>query len=135
MLFRSSQTANSFPSSKVYVAALGVYNLQFSLQLENTDSQLQDVNIWLGKNGSPESNSNTLVSVPNKHGSVNGHGVAAWNFYLEYTALTDYFELYWLTDDTNVQIKHEAGFGTAPNDVPEIPSIILTVTFVSALFT
>jgi hypothetical protein len=46
----------------------------------------------------------------------------------------DYFELYWLTDDTNVQLKTEAAFGVAPNNVPVIPSVILTVTFVSALF-
>jgi hypothetical protein len=128
-VFIGSQTANSFPSSRVYVAALGVYNLQFSLQLENTDSQLQDVNIWLGKNGSPESNSNTLVSVPNKHGSVNGHGVAAWNFYLEYTALTDYFELYWSTSSTLVSIPNYAAAAPAP----ATPSVILTMQFVSRL--
>lgn len=128
-VFIGSQTANSFPSSRVYVTGLGVYNLQFSLQLENTDSQLQDVNIWLRKNGANEANSNTLVSVPNKHGAVNGHGVAAWNFYLEYTALTDYFELYWSTSSTSVSIPAYAAAAPAP----ATPSVILTMQFVSRL--
>ena len=56
--------------------------------------------------------------------------IAAWNFVLPMQA-GDYFQLMWSVDDTNIQLKAVAA--AAP--VPAIPSVILTVTFVSALAT
>jgi hypothetical protein len=128
-VYIGSNTANVFPDSRIFAQHLGVYNLQFSLQLENTDSQIQDVSIWLRKNGSNEANSNTKLSVPNKHGSVNGAAVAAWNFFLEYTATTDYYELCWLTTSTAVSLPTT----TAAAPAPGTPSVILTMQFVSRI--
>lgn len=128
-VFIGATNTNSFPSSRIYAPNLGVYNLQFSLQLENTDSQDHDINLWLRKNGSNEPNSNTLLAVPSKHGSVNGHIVAAWNFFLEYTNADDYFELVWASDSTLVSIPFYAAVAPAP----ATPSVILTMHFVSRL--
>ena len=126
-VYIGSATANSFPSSRIYAANLGVYNLQFSLQLENSDSTDRDVNIWLRKNGVNEANSNTLLAVPSRHGSVNGHGVAAWNFLLEYATAGDYFELCWSAENTLVSMPTYA----AATPAPATPSVILTMQFVS----
>lgn len=128
-IFIGGPTGNAFPDSKIYAVNPGLYNLQFSLQLKCTDSQLQDVNIWLRKNNTNVVNSNTLMSVPNKHGAVDGHTVAAWNFFVSYSAITDYYELVWSASSTLVSIPAAAAVAPAP----ATPSVILTMQFVSRL--
>lgn len=130
-IYVGSNTASVFPSSRIYALEFGLYNLQFSLQLKNTNTQEQDVNIWLRKNGvNPGvANSNTFVSVVNKHGGIDGHSVAAWNFFVDYTATNDYYELMWSTNSTLVSIPASA----AASPAPATPSVILTMQFVSAL--
>jgi hypothetical protein len=106
----------------------GVFNIQFSFQFRNLSSSDQDVYIWFRKNGQTSSddipNSNTLVSVPAKHGSgTPGHTVAAWNLFVQATA-NDYFQIVWATSDkTNVSMEYipPTPFG------PGSPSSILTV--------
>jgi hypothetical protein len=56
----------------------------------------------------------------------NSEIVAAWNFVLVLKA-GDYFELAWQSSDTNVVIPYVAASG----NIPAIPSIILTVSWVS----
>lgn len=129
-VFIGSKTANTFPSSRIYAPSLGIYNMQFSLQLENTDSADHDVNIWLRYNGSNVADSNTLVSVPSKHGTnIPGHAVAAWNFFLPYADANDYYELFWSASNTAVSIPTYAAAAPAP----ATPSVILTMQFVSRL--
>jgi hypothetical protein len=106
----------------------GVFNIQFSFQFRNLSSSDQDVYVWFRKNGQTSSddipNSNTLVSVPAKHGSgTPGHTVAAWNFFVQATA-NDYYQIVWATSDkTNVSMEYipPTPFG------PGSPSSILTV--------
>ncbi len=64
----------------------GIYNLQFSAQLVNTDSQIHDIDIWFRKNGTNIAGSNSRYSVPNSHGGVDGHMIAALNFFIELNA-------------------------------------------------
>ena len=115
-------------NSRITVRSLGVYNIQFSLQLENSDSQDHDAEVWLSKNGTNVTESSTIVSVPGKHGSINGHCVAAWNFFEEMNS-GDYVELYWKADSTTVFMPHRAAT-TSPTR-PSVPSVILTVNLVS----
>lgn len=117
------------PTSRVVTSVSGYYNFQFSMQLDKASGAAASVWIWPKVNGVNIAASASKVSIQ----GTTAESVPAWNFVLPMIA-GDYFELYWLTDDTAVQIKYEAGFGTAPNDVPAIPSVILTATFVSALF-
>lgn len=116
------------PSSRIVVANAGLYNFQFSAQLDKTSGAAASVWIWPRINGVNVPDSASKVAIQ----GTTAESVPAWNFVLSMNA-NDYFELVWLTDDDKVVLKHEAGFGTAPNNVPEIPSVILTVTFVSAL--
>jgi hypothetical protein len=58
-------------NSRITVARAGVYNLQFKIQYQNTDTQIHDANIWLRKNGVDIADSNGAVAVPNYHGSEN----------------------------------------------------------------
>ena len=110
------------PTSKVYVAQTGIYNFQFSAQLDKTGGLASAVYIWPRINGInlPDSATKIVINGPNSE------IVAAWNFVLVLQA-NDYFELAWQSSDTNVVIPYV----TATGNIPAIPSIILTVVWVS----
>lgn len=112
-------------NDRVTIANGGTYNLQFSLQINNTDSQEHDVNIWLRKNGSDVTASNSIVTVPAKHGSIDGHVLPAWNFVFT-AAANDYYQLMWSAANTTVSIETIPA-GTSPV-TPLTPSVILTVS-------
>lgn len=107
------------PTSRVYVDRPGVYNFQFSAQLNQSSSSAHDVYIWADINGSSVANSATKVTLVGN----NAAAVAAWNFVLNMNA-NDYFRLMWSTSNTACEIS--AAAAVAP--VPAIPSVILTVT-------
>lgn len=107
------------PTSRVYVDRAGVYDIQFSAQLDNTSGGNHTATIWLRVNG---------VDVPYSAGrvvlkSTDGDLVAAWNYLYNFKD-GDYFELMWSATDTAVQIAAAGAIAPAP----ETPSIILTVT-------
>ena len=109
-------------NSRVYVAEEAIYNIQFSAQLDKSGGSASAVYIWLRLNGQNVSNSATKVTIDGPNSEI----VAAWNFVLP-LAENDYFELAWQSSDTNVFLAEEPASG----NVPEIPSVILTVTWVS----
>jgi hypothetical protein len=97
-----------------------VYNIQFSAQLDKTDSGDDVVDIWLCKNGSPVANSNTQTTLTGN----NGKHVAAWNFFVN-AAAADYYELCWSSPDAAVFLNYVAAASSPTR--PAIPSVILTV--------
>jgi hypothetical protein len=106
-------------SSHIKFTYSGVYNIQFSAQIDNTASPAAIVWIWLRKNGTSDvAYSATKVHV---QGS-NAYLVAAWNFVDTFTA-GDYVEIMWSSDKTSVRLLSEI----ASSPVPAIPSVILTV--------
>jgi hypothetical protein len=117
-------------SSKITVVNSGIYNLQWSGQFQNTDTQLHDASIWLRINGSDLAGSTGLVSIPNKHGGVDGHTIVGWNYFLQLNA-NDYVELWWSATNALVTLEAYAA-GTAPTR-PTTASVIATLSFVSAL--
>ena len=109
-------------TSQIFVTNPGIYNIQFSAQLDNTSGGNHLVYIWMRVNG---------VDVPNSAGELrlkgnDGELIAAWNFF-ENLKAGDYFQLMWSVSDTAVQITARAA--AAP--VPAIPSVILTVQEIS----
>jgi hypothetical protein len=114
---------------KIKVDYSGLYNLQFSLQLVNTDSQIHDVDVWIRKNGSDVAGSNSKFSVPNRHGGTDGHLIAALNYYIE-LAKNDYVHLAWATNSTSVSIE-QLPTQTSPTR-PATPSAIITLQYLSA---
>jgi hypothetical protein len=114
---------------KVKVDYSGLYNVQFSIQFANDDSQIQDVDIWFKKNGSDVAGSNSKFSVDDKHGSVKGHLIASLNFNIE-LAKDDYVSLAWATSSVDVTIEHLAAQTTPTR--PATPSAIVTIQYLSA---
>jgi len=106
-------------NTRIVVANQGVYNLQFSIQVQAAVNNTQAY-LWLRKNGTDVPYSNTEVDFPNKD-----HGyVAAWNFLLALNA-NDWLELVWTATDAGTFLKDGAAtYG------PNIPSVIATLTLV-----
>jgi hypothetical protein len=111
--------------SRITVAHPGVYNLQFSAQLEKTDNGVDTVYIWFKKNGTNVPRSTTSLDVLKQAGG-SGRFVAAWN-YVENLTANDYIEIVWQSDDINMQLA----FDPASGNYPSIPSVIATLTQVS----
>jgi hypothetical protein len=134
MTLNTTDFANgvSIASSKITVANAGIYNLQFSVQAQNSDNQLHDMSIWLRQNGTDIVGSTGFISVPNSHGGVDGHGIYGWNYFLSMTA-GQYVEIYWSV--TNAAITIQA-YPTQTGPVrPSTQSVVATLSFVSALAT
>lgn len=110
--------------SRITVANTGIYNLQFSSQLENTANSNITFDIWLAYTGSNVANTNTQIDVTKVTGGL-GRQVAAWNFMLPIKA-NDYVELMWSCNASTGQL---AAMGTQSNpNRPAIPSVIATLT-------
>ena len=122
----------SISSSKISVANAGIYNLQFSTQFVNSDTQLHDSYIWLKQNGADIAGSTGFVSIPNKHGGTNGHIIIGWNYFLSMAA-NDYVEIYWSPTNAAVSIQYLAASGSPTK--PSTQSVVATLSFVSALAT
>lgn len=112
--------------SKITIANPGTYNLQWSGQFENSDSAAHDVRVWLRYNGVDYPESNSIVTVPSKHGSINGHIIAAWNWVGTSQAPGDYVQIMWSTASTKVSLNSYAAQTSPAN--PAVPAVIVTLT-------
>ena len=129
----SSTTISGISKSKITVDQPGLYNVQFSAQFANTDNASEhDVDIWFKKNDVTIPKSNSQFTVPKKHSGVEGHLIAALNYFVDLDA-NDYLEIVWHTNDSSVYID-AIPEQTSPIR-PSTPSIIVTVSFVSTLAT
>lgn len=118
-------------SSRLNVSQAGIYNIQFSIQLTNSTSDTQDVDIWFRKNGTNIDKSNSRFSLsPRKSSGDPSHLIAALNFFVSLAA-NDYVEIMWRPTDVGVQIEHYAASSSPTR--PVVPSVIATLTFVSNL--
>jgi hypothetical protein len=127
VLLPTTVAANNFSivsGSQITAAAAGIYNLQFSIQILSTGGGGGgDVEIWLAKNGTAVADSNTRFVLQNQ----NEPQLAALNF-VESLAAGDYLELYWATDNTNIELHNSASVMGGP----AIPAVILTIVPVGA---
>jgi hypothetical protein len=109
-------------NTRIVLANIGVYNIQFSAQIVDTGAGDSTIHIWIKKNGQ---------NVPNSAGRIflkaNQEVIASWNYVVPATSPNDYYELVWQSTDADARILYEAATG----NIPAIPSIILTVTQVA----
>lgn len=108
--------------TRITVNTTGVYNIQFSAQLNRTTGgNSKQIDIWLRKNELDIPWSNTGVTMQANDGKI----VAAWNFYVSLTA-GQYAEIMWTQDDAIEILASPAGV-----NYPETPSVIVTVNKVN----
>lgn len=123
----ASTTITGTSNSKITVANAGIYNIQFSAQFVNPDTNIHDVDIWFKKNDVTIANSNSVYSITASHGGVDGKMVAALNFFVDLAA-NDYVEIVWHTNNSQVYIENIPA-QTSPIR-PAAPSVIVTVNSV-----
>ena len=119
-------------NSKIVFETAGYYNIQFSAQLLNFTTTDDNVTFWWKQNGTDVAYSAGIQAVPSKHGSSPGAAIVSWNIVLPILA-NDYIQLYFASESGNTVLATYPA-GTAPVH-PVSPSVILTATFVSALYT
>ena len=96
----------------------GVYDIQFSAQVDKTDSGTDEIVIWLRKNGIDLTDTATTITLSGN----NDKQVAAWNWFVN-SAANDYYQIIWYSADTDLRLLAE----TAGGGHPGIPSVIATV--------
>jgi hypothetical protein len=119
-------------NTKIYVPCSGQYLVTFTLQMTNRSNSAAEIEIWAKDTGVNYPLSNTRFDIPaRKSGSIWAHIVPAITGIFTVTdPAVNYLEIAWWSDNADVYIEHYAA-GTSPTR-PAIPSVILTINFVSA---
>jgi hypothetical protein len=120
---RASATYTGTMTSQMVCANTGIYNLQFSSQLDKSDAGVDNVNFWLRKND---------IDIPYSAGNLSLQGaspaymMASWNYVIQLLS-GDIIELYWASADENMTIYSEPA-QTSPYAKPAVQSTIFTIT-------
>ena len=140
LTFNTTDFANGFSivgGSKITPEYPGLYNLQFSVQLESLSTTTEDVYIWLrqgndGGTSSDISGSTGFVGMlPRKSAGNPSHDIKGWNYFVS-MATDDYLQIYWSTSNgTDVIIPYYAASGSPTK--PSTQSVVATMQFVSSL--
>ena len=110
---------------RIVFETAGTFNVQYSIQLSNSNTQAYDAVVWYAKNAETISASASVVTVSGTHGGHNGHYLIVCNLFITVEA-DDFIELYWSGRSTALSLE------TIPaltiDTMPASPSVILTVT-------
>lgn len=106
-------------TSEIEIDTEGVYDFQFSVQLDKTSGGTARFWIWFRLNGTDVQDSASEVQIQGNDAEI----FSSANLFLDLKA-GDYVQLMWAVSDTSVQLQYRPA--AAP--VPAIPSIILTVS-------
>ena len=118
-------------NTKILFAVAGYYNIQFSIQLINATSSIDNVTLWFRQNTVDIANTAGVVSIPSKHAGGIGAAIISWNLVVAVNA-NDNIQLMMASNSGNT-VAGTYPPGTSPIH-PASPSVILTATFVSALY-
>jgi len=118
-------------NTKIVFAVAGYYNVQFSVQLLNATSSIDNTVFWFRKNTVDIPQTGGVVSVPSKHSGGIGASIVSWNLVVGVNA-GDNIQLMMHSNSGNT-VAATYPPGTSPTH-PASPSVILTATFVSALY-
>jgi len=117
-----SQGVSVVSGTRLTVANAGVYNIQFSAQVDRVSGSGTDtVHIWLKKNGTNVTNSAGAITISGL--ATAAKTISSWNYVVD-AAASDYYEICWQTTDANIQLINAAASG----NIPDVPSVIVTVT-------
>jgi len=115
---------NGGSDSQITVTYSGVYNFQFTAQLESSSASTKNVHLWISRDG-------VDVGYSAKHVILQGSSditTADWNFNIDLQA-GSYIEMKWVSDDIDTSLHAEAPSSPVPGE----PSAVIAVTFVSVL--
>lgn len=143
MTFNSQDVAQAVSivgGNKVTAVYPGIYNMQFSVQVENSTADDQEIDVWIrqfNRDGTPYflpsgdlPGSTGAISIIKKHGSQNGATIAGWNYFITVQG-GDYIQMMWSVTNAGVTLPSRPA-QTGPVR-PGTSSIVLTMSFVSSL--
>jgi hypothetical protein len=118
--------------SRIKVPCAGQYLVTFTLQVTNRSNTAGEFEVWAKDTGVNYPLSNTRFDIPvRKSASIWSHVVPAiTGIFTVNDPINSYLEIAWWSDNIDIYLEHYAA-GTSPTR-PEIPSVILTINFVSA---
>lgn len=118
-------------NSQIHFTYPGQYLITFTLQVTNRGNSPAEFEVWAKNTGVNYPLSNTRFDLPQrKSGTIWSHIVPAITGIFTVNT-NEYLEIAWWSDSVDVYLEHYAA-GTSPTR-PEIPSVILTINWVSAL--
>jgi hypothetical protein len=120
-------------NDEIHFSKPGQYLVSFSIQVTNRSNAEQLFEVWAGFNGQNYPLSNTRYDIPErKSATVWAHIVPAiTGIFTVSDPDNDYLTIKWWASSTDVFLQYYPS-QTSPTR-PEIPSIIMTVNFVSRL--
>lgn len=135
LTFTSAPVSNGVTytnNSRIKVPCAGQYLVTFTLQVTNRGNTAAEFEVWAKDNGTNIALSNTRFDVPvRKSSAIWSHVVPAiTGIFTVDDPANDYLEIAWWSDSLDVYLESYTA-GTSP-DRPVIPSVILTINFVSA---
>ena len=122
--------------SRLTVPDAGVYTVNYSLQFKNTTNDVQDIDIWLRKNGTDIPDTNSRFSIAARKSTGNpAHLIVTTPIMVELAA-NDYIQVMWHVTSTSVSLEHFPAVtysaGVTPA-IPATPSAIVQVEFMSEI--
>ena len=111
-----------FSGSTIEVTKAGIWKFAYSVQLDKSGGGTEYVDIWIKVNGTnvPRSASRTTVA------GQSGENFVMCEYILDLN-LNDKIQVYFISPNATMKLAYFSGTGTAPNDVPAVPSIISTL--------
>lgn len=130
--FDSTELSNGIylsSDTRVYVRNAGIYNLQYSLQLANSNNDFEYADVWFRKNGTDVANSASRFGLSARKSTGDpSHLIGAMNIFLDLAA-NDYVELAGSVSNASVSLEYLAANATIPR--PAIPAVIFTVNYIA----
>lgn len=112
-------TVSGSINDKIKFEHSGIYNLQFSAQMDKTTAGSDFISyVWIKQNDLDVPISNTAITVL---GGSNAKVVAAWNWFINASA-GDYVQFIWASSNADARIQYNA----SPTYGPAVPSLIVT---------
>lgn len=111
-------------TSRIEIGTSGIYNFQYSGQLESTNNSAKNVFLWIRRNG-------VDIGYSSRAYSISGSGAyapIAYTFNIDMQE-GEYLELMISASDTTVRLAAETA--SAPH--PGIPSSVMTVNFIAPI--
>ena len=105
--------------SRLNVVEAGYYQVDATIQLTSTSASAKNIFFWLRKNGTDVAASTRAVTIS----AINAYLPISLNYTISLAA-TDYVELYWAANDTNVLLDALAASAFAPS----APSVLVNMS-------
>lgn len=116
-------------TTRINVRNAGLYNFQYSLQLQNSTNDGQYADVWFRVNGTDVPRSASRFGLPARKSTGDpSHLIGSMNIFLDLNA-GDYVEVAGSVSNTGVTLEHFAADTGVPR--PSIPAVILTAQFIA----